>query len=156
MKREHLVGAAVLTAALATFAGGCGDDEVAAPPLRVSDTFAPEPPLGLTALYFTIENRSDVDDRLRAVLVDGGTVEGIFTTTITADGAERMRQERDGLTLPARSRVELKPGGSHVMVDGLEGVTEGQQLRVTLDLAIHNDLTIVVPVGALGSTEPPR
>ncbi|KQP37348.1 copper chaperone PCu(A)C [Pseudorhodoferax sp. Leaf274] len=48
-------------------------------------------------------------------------------------GTMRMRELKDGLALPARQTVELKPGGYHLMLMDLkQPLTKGTQLPLTL------------------------
>jgi periplasmic copper chaperone A len=42
-------------------------------------------------------------------------------TSTSSDGVARMRPVTGGLEIPAGEEVELRPGGSHIMISGLKG-----------------------------------
>jgi len=51
-------------------------------------------------------------------------------------GMMMMRELREGLPLPAGQVVELKPGGDHIMLLGVENpLTAGQTIPLTLNFA---------------------
>ncbi len=74
---------------------------------------------------------------------------------MTMNGAVmRMREQKDGIALPAGKPVALTPGGYHVMLMDLQKpLVAGQVIAVTLrfqhappmDLEVH-----VAPIGAKG------
>ncbi|KQP22730.1 copper chaperone PCu(A)C [Pseudorhodoferax sp. Leaf267] len=73
------------------------------------------------------------------MLMDGGTM--------------RMRELKDGLPLPARQTVELKPGGFHVMLMDLKqplpkGATVPLSLRFEDAKGVKSVREVQVPVGA--------
>lgn len=83
------------------------------------------------AVYLTITNKGDGGDRL--VDVEAGQGDATLHTTSSADGVARMRPIEGGLEIGPRSKVELKPGGTHIMLTGLK-----QRLHAggTLELAL--------------------
>jgi copper(I)-binding protein len=65
----------------------------------------------------------------------------------------RMRELKDGLALPARQTVELKPGGNHVMLMDLKqplakGSTVPLRLRFEDAKGTVSVREVQVPVGA--------
>lgn len=92
------------------------------------------PTLGVatgTAAYFTINNGGGQADRLIAVSVTGAAMAHLHQTTAVAGGSA-MRPVA-ALDIGPRSRVELKPGGLHVMVMGLaRPLKEGEQVKLSL------------------------
>jgi copper(I)-binding protein len=59
----------------------------------------------------------------------------------------RMREIEGGLAIPAGSKVEMKPGGYHVMLIGLkQKLEEGQGFPLTLTFATTGELTVEVKV----------
>ena len=69
------------------------------------------------------------------------------------NGTMRMRELKDGLPLPARQTVELKPSGYHVMLMDLKqplakGATVPMTLRFEDAKGVAGTLDVQVPVGA--------
>ncbi|MDB5731839.1 MAG: hypothetical protein JWQ03_1734 [Variovorax sp.] len=65
----------------------------------------------------------------------------------------RMRALKNGLELPARQTVELKPGGAHLMLMDLkQPITQGATVPMTLRFedarGVKSSLELKVPVGA--------
>ncbi|QDJ50079.1 copper chaperone PCu(A)C [Bordetella hinzii] len=64
--------------------------------------------------YFEIENDAKAPDRL--VAVSSAAAERVELHTVkTENGMARMREVEGGIEVPANGKVELKPGGYHVM-----------------------------------------
>lgn len=105
------------------------------------------------AAYLTIESARD--DRLLSVespLADRVMIHA----TENKDDVNRM-VHLDTLDLPAGKSVVLAPGGTHLMLMGLqERLIEGARVPVTLRFERAGEVTITVPVlgiGAKGPTE---
>ena len=104
------------------------------PDVQVSDAWARETVAGqtATAAYMTLKNRGAGDDRLVAVAAAAPAVVMLHASE-NAGGIARMRPMEAGLAIPAGATVELKPGGSHVMVTGLgDPLRSGDTLKLTL------------------------
>jgi copper(I)-binding protein len=71
------------------------------------------------ALYLTISNSSGNDDRLVSVTSDVAKSAQVHETKVNPDGTMEMLA-LDVLPIPAHARVELKPGGLHVMLTDLQ------------------------------------
>lgn len=73
---------------------------------------------GVTAVgYLVINNPLEKDDRLLSAR--SPDIQSIEIHEMSmADGMMRMRAYPDGLQLPAKSQVELKSGGVHLMLFG--------------------------------------
>jgi hypothetical protein len=68
---------------------------------------------------------------------------------MTAEGVMQMRQIKDGLPIEAGKTIELKPGGTHFMLLGLDGgLSAGETLLVTLEFAKAGAVEVTVPVSA--------
>lgn len=75
------------------------------------------------AVYFTVHNRSDHDDRLVAVEAGGTIGDGAgaqLHETVLEDGVSRMRARPEGFAVPAGEDLRFEPGGPHVMLTGLD------------------------------------
>ena len=92
------------------------------PDLQISDAWARETVAGqtATAAYMTIDNRGAGDDRLVSVEA-AAPAKAMLHASESSGGISRMRQMGAGLALPAGATVQLKPGGTHVMITGLGG-----------------------------------
>jgi periplasmic copper chaperone A len=123
--------------------------------VTVSNAWARTSPMSASvgALYMTVE--ADVDDQLQAVTVDPSvaarteiheTATATPTTDDTAGGMMTMR-EIGSLDLPAGERVELRPGGYHVMLlDLAEPLVVGESFDVTLEFADAEPVTVTVEI----------
>lgn len=83
--------------------------------LEVSRVFVTEPVTGeRAAMYFSVTNNGDVDDELLAVSTAAAEVAEIHRTE--HEGSTMKMVPVDALTVPAGGRVDLAPGGYHVML----------------------------------------
>lgn len=97
------------------------------------------------AVYFTIENTGTTPDQLTGAEVKGAMVE-IHESTMAADGTMSMGPLPDGIALLPNTPVALAPGGTHMMVMGLDPAPKvGDKLAVTLKLK-SGERIIEVPV----------
>jgi copper(I)-binding protein len=88
--------------------------------LEVSQVFVAEPVTGeRAAMYFSVTNNGDVDDELLAVSTTAAEVAEIHRTE--HEGGTMKMVPADALTVPAGGRVDLAPGGYHVMLLDLTG-----------------------------------
>jgi hypothetical protein len=99
---------------------------------------------GLSAVYMVIENTGDQPERLLHAHCDvAGTVE-LHETKM--EGGVMKMQPVDGIDIPAKGTVELKPGGLHIMFIGLtRDLNPGDEIEVEL----HFEKLGHVPVKAV-------
>jgi len=97
------------------------------------------------AALMTTENTTDNTERLIAASADiTGTVE-IHETTMENDVMQMRPVE--GIEIPANGSVELRTGGLHLMLLGLqEPLTEGQTVNLTLTFESGATLAVEAPV----------
>lgn len=96
---------------------------------------------GVTAAYMTITNDADEEDRLVSVTCSDADEVQIHETTMNGD-VMQMRPVVE-LVIPANSSVELRPGGLHLMLLGIDAVFEpGQSVQLVLDFASGKQLTV--------------
>jgi copper(I)-binding protein len=101
------------------------------------------------AVYLTIANTGAGSDRLVDVASPQG--EAALHETSSAGGVARMRALDGGLEIGPRSRVELKPGGTHIMVTGLkQRPAQGQTFGLTLGFERSGKRPIAIRVVAAG------
>ena len=122
------------------------------PDLQISDAWARETVAGqtATAAYMTIDNRGAGDDRLVGVGV-AAPAKAMLHASESSGGVSRMREMGAGLALPAGTAVQLKPGGTHVMITGLGApLSAGAVMKLRLQFEKSDARDVDVPVGAGG------
>ncbi|MGY6501880.1 MAG: copper chaperone PCu(A)C [Acidimicrobiales bacterium] len=129
-----LVAAALLILSACADEDHAEHDGMAEPVVEVGDAVVALPAGAHTAAYLTITNRGDVDDRLVAVRTDAGERVELHETQSGDDGLMRM-VEQDGIDVPARTTVELEPGGLHVMIFDARRMDEGKSVTLELEFA---------------------
>jgi periplasmic copper chaperone A len=134
-----LIAACVPPPAASTTAGGG---------ITITDPFSRTAPQegGNGGAFMTITNGSGEADRLVAAESPAaGTVE--IHETIDDNGVMRMRPVPDGFEIPAGGKLELKPGGKHIMLIGLVAPLEpGKDIELTLNFEKAGAITVTVPV----------
>lgn len=148
-------GVGVLLLILAVTLTACGLGAPAGPKMRVEDAWSRvakamghgqgEAMGSVGAAFMTLVNEGREGDRLIAVQADIATTVEIHQTIIEN---EVMRMEPvSGIDVPAGERVELKPGGYHVMLIGLKRDLEpGTQIPLTLTFEKSGTLTVEAKV----------
>jgi len=104
------------------------------PDVRISDAWARETISGQTstAAYMTLKNAGAGDDRLVSVSAEAPAM-AMLHSSESSDAVARMRRLDSGLAVPASATIELKPGGTHVMVTGLRApLNVGDTLKLTM------------------------
>jgi copper(I)-binding protein len=98
----------------------------------------------ITAGYFVIHNPTEKTIRLRSVSTKAANVTEMHRM-VTKD--EMMKMEKlDFIDVPAKSSVELKPGGTHLMLIELaKPLKDGDTIALELDFG-NEILTIDAPV----------
>lgn len=126
---------------------------LAQPGLRLEEGWVRRVPGDITAAFLVLYNPTDKPIRIVGASTPIATrVE--FHQTTQADGQRRdmlaMRQV-DALTVPAKGRLEMLPGGYHLMLYGLreknpEPLAEGRKVPITLQLEGGASLTFTLTV----------
>jgi copper(I)-binding protein len=99
--------------------------------------------------FLVVDNRGRVEDRL--VSATSPVADKVELHTHIMDGTVmRMRPVEGGIVLPAGQKVELKPGGMHVMLMGLKRqLKEGETFPLTLRFEAAGEIAIDVRVEKL-------
>ncbi len=105
------------------------------------------------AVYMTLMNKTDASDRLT-----GGTSSVADAVQIhemrVENGIMKMHELSNGLEIPAKGSVTLKPGAYHVMLVGLKRpLKKGEHVALTLAFEKAGKLDINVPVLAIGAMQ---
>lgn len=101
---------------------------------------------GVSAVYAVLLNRGDTP--LKVVSASSpAAVEVQIHETVVENDVAKMQELTAGLDLPAGERVELKPGGLHIMlIDLVKPIAPGEAILVTLTFETGETLTLGVPV----------
>lgn len=113
---------------------GCGSDAAtnSGAVIEVTDVVVAEPAGANTAAYLTITNRGGTSDQLIEVRSDAGGRIELHETQAGGDGLMRM-VEQPSIAVPARSTVELAPGGLHVMIFDARPLAEDDTVILELE-----------------------
>ncbi len=130
------------------------------PEIVVTESWArPSPKMASSgAVYMTIENKGNEDDVLIGVDGDVSKAVEIHEMVIDDNNVMHMKPvEGQRLVIPAKSKVELKPGGYHIMLIGLKNqLKEGDVVDLTLRFEKSGEIKVQAPVkpmegmGAMG------
>lgn len=108
--------------------------------VTVTDPWAKATDGRMTGAFGTLENASEEDVTLRGAESDlAGTVE-LHETVDDGSGATEMHEVDGGFTIPAGGRLELVPGGNHLMLMDLQGTIAPGDV-VELELAFEDGRT---------------
>lgn len=101
---------------------------------------------GNSAAYMVLVNQSNTPDRLISASTDVANVVELHETKMV-NNVMQMAPVEGGIAVPANGRVELKPGGLHVMLIGLKrDLKEGETVRLTLNFERAGAITVDAPV----------
>ena len=104
--------------------------------------------------YLSLINIAAAAARLVSVTSDVSDRVEIHTMTIT-DGVMRMRKLSDGLEIRARSTVDLKPGGFHLMFVGLkQPLQKEQSFNVTMTFEKAGKVDVLFRTTGIGGASP--
>ena len=125
--------------------------EDGAPTVRVEKARARLTPARVGAVYLTLVNTSGREDRLlSAESTTAGRVE--LHEVIAQGELLQMHPRPEGFVVPAKGRVELAPGGKHLMLYAVQA--SPASLPLTLHFEKAGTVHLTVPVSAPGADEP--
>ncbi len=98
-----------------------------------------------TAAYVTITNSANNPDTL--LNVNSTAVNSLSVhQTKNVDGMMKMLSA-DNLVIPSNGKIELAPGGYHIMLMGLENpLTENQKITMTFEFKNAGKIDVIFPV----------
>lgn len=110
--------------------------------IKVSDPWVRAVPhvSSVTAVYMVIENTGDKDDKLTGVNTAASKYSEIHTTSIDKHNVASMLKV-DSLPVPSGGILELKPGGSHIMLRELHSPVKAGE-KIEIDLLFEKSGTI--------------
>jgi len=101
--------------------------------------------------YVTIENFGSKPDRLLSATMEASKQVELHEMSLT-DGVMRMRGLPNGIPLPAGGRIELQPGGFHIMfLDLQRPLKQGEKVGGTLVFERAGVVQIEFQIDAIGS-----
>ena len=104
-----------------------------------------------SAVYLVLRNEGGVPDRFLGGMTPVAASLELHQSMEEA-GVMRM-QALEGIDVPAGGQVELRPGGVHIMLLGLEAsLMEGDTVEMTLRFQRSGTLSVRVPVRSVGPT----
>ena len=97
------------------------------------------------AVYVAINNKGSADDRLVGAFTDHSAMAMVHQSELV-DGVARMRMAGE-INIPAGSRIEMVPGGTHIMLEGLRApLRTGDQFDLVLKFRKSGDRAVKVDV----------
>jgi periplasmic copper chaperone A len=129
--------------------------EIAVGDLAVTSAWARATPPGANvgAIYITVENRGATDERI--VTFASPAAQSIMAhESVEENSVASMRMLKEP-TIPARGKLEMKPGGTHLMLMGLtKPLKPGESLPLTLTFEKAGAATVPVEVMPMGASMP--
>ena len=126
------------------FLAACGQQGLSE--IKLSNAWA-RPTIGQVpgAVYVTIENKGGADDRLTGAASDNAAMAMIHQNELV-DGVAKMRMAGE-INIPANDKIEMKPGGTHIMLEGLRApLKTGDTFDLVLRFRNSKDQTVTVSV----------
>ena len=130
----------------------CASKKSEPPQISISDAWSRATVAGQSsaAAYLTVANTGDGDEKLLQVSTPIGQP-SLHSTTMD-NGVMRMRPLAS-LDIPAHSTVDLKPGGTHIMIMGVkQPLAAGSSFPLTLKFDRSGERTVTVAVRPAAST----
>jgi copper(I)-binding protein len=132
---------------VAVIAAGCTGGSAG---LRASDPAVGASSGDAAAVYLTLHNEGDDDVRVTGAACDCSQEASLHVVEDLGDAS--MMTTVETLEIPAGESVELRPGGSHIMLEELRApLREGSVAQVTIEVDRGDPIELEVPVVALES-----
>ncbi len=132
---------------------------VAAEPVRAGDITVEQawaratiPSAKTGAVYLTIRNGGAQEDRVASI---AAPVAGHAAGHETRRDGDVLKMQETALAVPPGGVLEMKPGGTHVMLMDLQGALKpGQEFPLTLTFEKAGTVQVPVTVGKPGAMGP--
>lgn len=113
-------------------AAASGSAQSSSGPIKVENTWAKATDGGMTGVFGKITNTSDHDVKVVSATSTATDEVQLHTTVKDSNGSTKMQQVQE-FTVKAGETLELKPGGNHIMLMGLNcSLSAGASTTVTL------------------------
>jgi copper(I)-binding protein len=144
----RVLAAVLLLAAASAYSQSKGEIEVRQPWSR-----ATPPGARVAAGFMEIRNNGAQPDRL--VSASTGVAKRVEMHITQREGEIMKMRPVKAFEIPARERITLRPGGSHLMlVDVTRPLRKGERVAMTLRFERAGELEIELEVQELGSRHP--
>lgn len=146
----------LVAAILAIGLGACSNAGGQGPAVSVEDPWVRASPMaeGNSAAYMILKNSGGEADAL--VGVSAGVSNAVELHEVIMEGDVMKMRPISGqrIEIPARGQAELKPGGLHIMLIGLnQALAPGADVDLTLHFEKSSDMQVKAPVRASGEME---
>lgn len=131
-------------------------EDVTIGPLKISAPWARATPKGASVGggYMTITNTGTAPDRLIGGATEISSRFEIHEMSMD-NGVMKMRQLGQGLEIKPGQKVELKPGGYHVMFMGVkQQLMQGESFKATLQFEKAGKVDVSFAIEGLGAQNP--
>jgi hypothetical protein len=103
--------------------------------------------------YLTLRNTGRAADRLLKIVSPAAAAVEIHETRIEGGSASMRRVDR--LEIKPGARVELRPGGMHLMLMGLEKpLKEGERVKLVLSFDVAGSVEVEATIEKAGAAKP--
>jgi periplasmic copper chaperone A len=103
--------------------------------ISIADAWVKAADSGMSAAFGTLENDSAAPVTVVSVDSTASTSMQLHETVANETASMVMREKRGGFTIPARGKLELAPGGNHLMLMDLTGpIAAGEDVAFTLTM----------------------
>ena len=110
--------------------------------ISIEDHWARVTPSGSGSVYMEIINSSNEDDRLLSASSDQAGMVMIHRSIRDGD-ISKMIHVHDGVFVPKKNSIKLKPGDYHLMLMNVnEDLSLGDKITVTLNFEKNDSITI--------------
>ncbi|MFL6723937.1 MAG: copper chaperone PCu(A)C [Sphingomicrobium sp.] len=97
------------------------------------------------AVYVAVNNKGSADDRLVGAFTDHAAMAMVHQSELV-DGVAQMRTAGE-INIPAGKRIEMVPGGTHIMLEGLRApLRTGDSFDLVLKFRNSGDRRVKVDV----------
>lgn len=118
-----------------------------APDLEITGVWGrPSPQMaGMGAVYMQITNKGSQPDRLLGAECPVAATVEVHETVMEGD-VMKMNHLPDGLEIPAKGQVELKPGGYHLMLIDLTEPLQTGEITCLLQFETSGQIEVTVAI----------
>ena len=126
---------------------GLSDDDEAAASIQATSSWGKTGVKdGDSEVYLVLFNRFGEDDVLMGVSSNAAKSAEIHLNQVVTDGAMEMALQ-NLIPLPANRKVELVPGGLHIMlIDLTHDLKNGDKTLITLHFQNQGNLPVIIPI----------